>query len=49
MWIGQNAQILGDVFIAKGTKIGAGSVVIHSVLEENSTVVGIPGRVVHKK
>jgi serine O-acetyltransferase len=47
--IGQNAQILGDVFIAKGTKIGAGSVVIHSVLEENSTVVGIPGRVVHKK
>ncbi|VTQ00013.1 serine O-acetyltransferase [Sphingobacterium daejeonense] len=47
--IGQNAQILGDVYIAKGTKIGAGSIVIHSVLEENSTVVGIPGRVVHKK
>jgi len=43
--IGTGAKILGDITIGSHTKIGAGSVVIHSV-PDNSTVVGVPGRVV---
>jgi serine O-acetyltransferase len=39
------ATVLGPVTIGAGSRIGAGSVVIHSV-PPNSTVVGIPGRVV---
>jgi serine O-acetyltransferase len=39
------ATVLGPVTIGKGSRIGAGSVVIHSV-PPDSTVVGIPGRVV---
>jgi serine O-acetyltransferase len=39
------ATVLGPVTIGHGSRIGAGSVVIHSV-PPNSTVVGIPGRVV---
>ena len=37
--------MLGPVTIGAQSRIGAGSVVIHSV-PPNSTVVGIPGRVV---
>lgn len=44
--IGQNAQILGDITIANGVKIGAGAVVVKSILEENVTVVGIPARII---
>jgi serine O-acetyltransferase len=43
--IGTGAKILGGITIGSHTKIGAGSVVIHSV-PDNSTVVGVPGRVV---
>jgi serine O-acetyltransferase len=39
------ATVLGPVTVGHGSRIGAGSVVIHSV-PPNSTVVGIPGRVV---
>jgi serine O-acetyltransferase len=39
------ATVLGPVTIGSSSRIGAGSVVIHSV-PPNSTVVGIPGRVV---
>jgi serine O-acetyltransferase len=42
--IGTGAKILGNITIGDNSKIGAGSVVIHSV-PENSTVVGVPGRV----
>ena len=44
--IGQASQILGNVSIANGVKIGAGSIVTKSVLEEQVTVVGIPGRII---
>lgn len=44
--IGQNAQILGGIIIANGVKIGAGAVVVKSVLEENVTVVGIPAKMI---
>ena len=43
--IGTGAKILGNILIGDHTKIGAGSVVIHSV-PDHSTVVGVPGRVV---
>ncbi len=39
------ATVLGPVTVGHGSRIGAGSVVIHTV-PPNSTVVGIPGRVV---
>lgn len=43
--ISAGAKVLGPVVIGKGTKIGAGSVVLKNV-PPYSTVVGIPGRVV---
>jgi serine O-acetyltransferase len=42
--IGAGAKILGNIRIGNNTKVGAGSVVVHSV-PDNSTVVGVPGRV----
>jgi serine O-acetyltransferase len=46
--VGAGAKILGPVKIGNNCKIGAGSVVIKDV-PDNSTVVGIPGRVVRIK
>ena len=43
--ISAGAKLLGAITIGDNTKIGAGSVVIHSV-PSNATVVGVPGRVV---
>ena len=43
--IGTGATVLGPVTVGAKSRIGAGSVVIHSV-PPSSTVVGIPGRVV---
>jgi serine O-acetyltransferase len=40
--IGSGAKLLGPITIGHGSKIGAGSVVIHDV-PANSTVVGNPG------
>ena len=45
--IGAGAKILGAITIGSNTRVGAGSVVVNNV-EENCTVVGIPGRVVHQ-
>ncbi len=46
--VGSGAKILGNITIGSNSRIGAGSVVIDDV-PENSTVVGIPGRIVHQK
>jgi serine O-acetyltransferase len=43
--LGTGAKILGNIRIGDNVKVGAGSVVVHPV-PDNSTVVGIPGRVV---
>ena len=43
--MGTGAKVLGNIRIGDNVKIGAGSVVVHPV-PDNSTVVGIPGRVV---
>ncbi len=45
--IGAGAKVLGAITVGSNTRIGAGSVVVKDV-EANSTVVGIPGRVVHQ-
>ena len=45
--VGAGAKVLGGICIGTNTRIGAGSVVVKNV-DANSTVVGIPGRVVHQ-
>ncbi|KEH99235.1 serine O-acetyltransferase EpsC [Clostridium massiliodielmoense] len=46
--IGSGAKILGPINIGDNSKVGANSVVLKDV-PEGSTVVGIPGKVVHPK
>jgi len=43
--IGQGAQILGGIRVADGVRIGAGSIIIKDVPISNSTVVGVPGKI----
>ena len=43
--LGTGAKVLGAIRIGDNVKVGAGSVVVHAV-PDNSTVVGVPGRVV---
>ena len=45
--VGAGAKVLGAITIGANTRIGAGSVVVRDV-EQNCTVVGIPGRVIHQ-
>ena len=45
--IGAGAKILGNINIGDNVRVGAGSVVIEDV-PSNSTVVGVPGRVVSR-
>lgn len=46
--VSSGAKILGPVRIGENSKIGAGSVVLKNV-PKNSTVVGVPGRVVKQE
>ena len=45
--VGAGAKVLGGICVGTNTRIGAGSVVVKDVAA-NSTVVGIPGRIVHQ-
>jgi len=45
--VGAGAKVLGGIYVGTNTRIGAGSVVVKNVAS-NSTVVGIPGRIVHQ-
>lgn len=45
--VSAGAKVLGPIVIGSGSKIGAGSVVLKDV-PPNSTVVGIPGRIVRR-
>ena len=45
--IGAGAKVLGDITIGKNCRIGSNSVVVNSV-NDNSTAVGIPARVIKK-
>lgn len=44
--VGANAVVLGDIVIGHDSRIGSSSVVVKTV-PPHSTVVGIPGKVVH--
>lgn len=46
--VGTNACILGPIQVGDGAKVGSNSVVIRDV-PQNSTVVGVPGRIVAGK
>ncbi len=46
--VGAGAKVLGAINIGDNVKIGANSVVLHSV-PKDSIVVGVPGRVIKKK
>lgn len=46
--IGAGAKILGNIVVGHNVKIGANSVVLKNV-PDDSTVVGIPGRIVRQK
>jgi len=46
--IGSGAKVLGNITIGNNVRVGAGSVVITDV-PDDSTVVGIPGRIVMHK
>jgi serine O-acetyltransferase len=46
--VGAGAKILGNIVIGENCRIGAGSVVLDDI-PEASTVVGVPGRIIHKK
>ena len=45
--VGAGAKVLGALSIGENTRIGAGSVVLRDVAAD-CTVVGVPGRIVHK-
>lgn len=45
--VGAGAKVLGNIKIGDNVRIGAGSVVVEEV-PEHSTVVGVPGRIVHR-
>ena len=46
--IGAGAKVLGNITLGDNVRVGAGSVVLEDV-PENSTVVGVPGRVIQQK
>lgn len=48
VFIGSGAKILGNIKIGDHVKIGANAVVLKDV-EANTTVVGIPGKIVKRK
>lgn len=45
--VGAGAKVLGNIKIGDYVRIGAGSVVVDDV-PENSTVIGVPGRIVQR-
>jgi serine O-acetyltransferase len=45
--VGTGATVLGNISLGDNVKVGAGSVVVHSV-PPDSTVVGVPGRIVRR-
>ena len=47
VFIGNNANILGDITVGENSRVGAGSVVLSDV-PPNSTVVGVPAHIVYQ-
>ncbi len=46
--VGAGAKVLGNITVGENSNIGAGSVVVNDV-PENSTVVGVPGKVIQQR
>jgi len=47
VFIGNNANILGNITIGENSRVGAGSIVLSDV-PPNSTVVGVPAHIVYR-
>jgi serine O-acetyltransferase len=47
VFIGNNANVLGDITVGENSRVGAGSVVLTDV-PPNSTVVGVPAHIVYR-
>ena len=47
VFVGNNANILGNITVGQNSRVGAGSVVLSDV-PPNSTVVGVPAHVVYR-
>jgi serine O-acetyltransferase len=47
VFIGNNANVLGDITVGENSRVGAGSVVLDDV-PPNSTVVGAPAHIVYR-
>jgi serine O-acetyltransferase len=47
VFIGNNANLLGDITVGENSRVGAGSVVLSDV-PPNSTVVGVPAHIVYR-
>jgi serine O-acetyltransferase len=47
VFIGNNANVLGDITIGENSRVGAGSVVLNDV-PPDSTVVGVPAHIVYR-
>jgi len=47
VFVGNNANILGDITVGENSRVGAGSVVLRDV-PPNSTVVGVPAHIVYR-
>src|SRR3954447_26908557 len=46
VFVGNNANVLGDITVGANSRVGAGSVVLNDV-PPNSTVVGVPAHIVY--
>jgi serine O-acetyltransferase len=47
VFVGNNANLLGNITIGENSRVGAGSVVLDDV-PPNSTVVGVPAHIVYR-
>ena len=47
VFVGNNANILGNITIGENSRVGAGSVVLRDV-PPNSTVVGVPAHIIYR-
>jgi serine O-acetyltransferase len=47
VFVGNNANILGNITVGENSRVGAGSVVLNDV-PPNSTVVGVPAHIVYR-
>jgi serine O-acetyltransferase len=47
VFVGNNANVLGDITIGENSRVGAGSVVVRDV-PPDSTVVGVPAHIVYQ-